>query len=154
MLPRLRPTRMVEIGLQSTQHTSRLIRIAQRFSPGPLQYAGIDPFESRGTPDAVPLKAAHQLLSQLGVKAQFFPGSPASVLPAIANRLLNNDLIVLAPSIPLEELAGTWMYWPRMLHAKSIVAVWDALGGSYTFQTLREVQQRADAQAASQRRAA
>ncbi|MDA0657700.1 MAG: hypothetical protein O3C60_02560 [Planctomycetota bacterium] len=154
MIPRWRPTRIVELGLQSAINTSRLVRIAQRFAAGPIHYVGIDPFESRQTKDTITLKSAHQLLHQLGATSQFFPGDPVSTLPMVANRLLNSDLIVVAPSIDPSDLSASWDFWPRMLHEKSVVALWNRSSQQYQFESLPQVAERAESHRSSMRRAA
>lgn len=153
LVQRLRPQRIVELGLVSEARTTRLVQVTQRFATGPVHYAGMDGFESRETRDGMPLKSAYRLLNELGVKPQFFPGDPASMVPMVANRLLRSDLVIVAPWVDVDKLASTWSFWPRMLHEKSIVALWNSGTCSYQLETYPQVVARAEG-GQQQRRAA
>ncbi|MFV2070296.1 MAG: hypothetical protein ACC645_25295, partial [Pirellulales bacterium] len=97
-----------------------------RKSDRPLQYTGIDLFESR--PAASPgirLKQAHRLLTGCGVRIRLVPGGPAEALARTANSLMRVDLLIVGNGVDGESMREAWKFVPRMLHNGSDVFVWE-----------------------------
>ena len=120
LIRRLKPQRIVELGIGNGQRSQRIIRLAGSF--GPVHFIGIDMFE--GSPPSVPhmsLKNAHQRLTGLGGEVRLIPGDAGSTLPHRANELINTDLIIIAATQPSASVEVTWSYLPRMLRPTSRV---------------------------------
>jgi len=120
LIRRLKPQRIVELGIGNGQRSQRIIRLAG--SLGPLHFIGIDMFE--GSPPGVPhmsLKNAHQRLAGLGSEVRLIPGDAGLTLPRRANELTNTDLIIISATQPAASVAVAWSYLPRMLHSTSRV---------------------------------
>jgi hypothetical protein len=134
----------------------RMIEIASVGVPArQVQYIGIDPFEDR-TPDDGPglsLKEAHRLLARTGARIQLLPGDPATALARAANSLKNVDLVVISAGPNVAELAPMWFYFPRMLHAGSVVLVEEKQGSELAFRQLTLVEIRHMAAPAGRRAA-
>jgi hypothetical protein len=120
---RIRPRRIVELGVGDAHRAQRLVRAAQRYAGGEvIRYCGIDLFELRpaDTPK-LGIKQAYHDLRSLGAKVQLAPGDPFSALARFANSLTGTDLLVIAADIDAESLERSWFYVPRMLHERSRV---------------------------------
>lgn len=122
---RLRPRRIVELGVGGGQRARRLIETCQRYAPAEaIRYTGVDLFEMREAGAArIGIKQAYHDLRALGAKVQLAPGDPFSALSRIANALVDTDLLVVAAGNDPESLARAWFYVPRMLHGRSRVYV-------------------------------
>lgn len=115
--------RILEIGVGTGDRALRMINLALRGkSAEPVEYAGIDLFESRQEHDGLSLKLAHRKLSQTAARIRLVPGDVYSALARTANVLANQiDLIVISADQDPGSLAKAWFYVPRMLHAQSLV---------------------------------
>ncbi|HTU24776.1 MAG TPA: hypothetical protein VMF30_05235 [Pirellulales bacterium] len=115
--------RILEIGVGSGQRALRMLGVAARHHAlDDLLYVGIDLFEARpaGSP-GLSLKEAHRQFKARQFKAQLIPGDPYSALMRAANALPNIDLVVISAGQNAASLAQAWFYFPRMLHAQSVV---------------------------------
>lgn len=115
--------RILEVGVGTGDRAQRMIALALRNkSAEPVEYTGIDLFESRREHDGISLKLAHRMLSQTAARVRLVPGDAFSALSRTANVLANNtDLIIVSADQDADSLAKAWFYVPRMLHARSLV---------------------------------
>jgi len=119
---RRRPQRIVELGIAANCRTLRMLRVAARYAPGPVDYTGIDQFEARGEEqEMLSLKAAHKLLKPMAEKVRLLPGDPYSALAGAANMLQNTDLLIISLGQDLQSLERAWFYVPRMLKPETLV---------------------------------
>jgi len=86
----------VEIGLGTGHRCQQILRVAGKFSDKPIRYTGIDQFDAR-------------------------PANPS--VERIANSHLRTDMIVISPSTQRNELENVISFFPRMLHANSLVLI-------------------------------
>jgi hypothetical protein len=148
---RVRPRRILEIGIGSADRTVRLARLASRQAQqSTVRYAAIDPFEARDAnlPAGLSLKEAHRLLTASGVQAQLVPGDPAQAISRAANSLAGMDLVLISADYEVASLGQAWFYVPRMLHAGSRVYIESRQGEgglSYRLMTATEIEQLAGA---------
>ena len=116
----------IEIGMGNGSRAMNLIRVAQKFGGAEnIKYTGIDGFDGRDesqTPLSL-LEMHRQLKAVKGAKTQLVPGDLKPAISRIANSHVRTDLIVISQGFDPEELSKTWFYFPRMLHAGSIVMV-------------------------------
>lgn len=120
LIRRLKPQRIVELGIGQGQRSERMIRFANSF--GPVHFVGIDMFEA--SPPGVPhvsIKNAHQRLAGLGGEVRLIPGDAGSTLPHRANELTDTDLIIISATQSAASVAVAWSYLPRMLRSTSCV---------------------------------
>ena len=122
-IQRARVRRMLVIGLGPELRAERMIAAASRtHAARDIHFAAIDLFEAGGDlAAALPLKHVHQLLAKSGARIRLIPGDPANSLARAANTLTNTDLIVISSGQDLESLERAWFYFPRMLHANSLI---------------------------------
>ena len=157
---RMRPARIVELGVANQRRTTRMLEVAARFATGSVEYTGIDLFEARGQAAGVlSLKAAHRVLKPLAERVRLLPGDPYMALSMAANSLSNTDLLVISADQDADSLARAWFYVPRMLHAQTLVLqeqlVTGETPGTRLVPLLRtEIEQWAAAQTKARRRAA
>lgn len=127
-----RPRKILEIGLTSTQRTLRMLDFASRLADGgAMRYSAIDLFEARDkSQPKLSLKEVHKELKAAGIQPQLIPGDPAGALTRSANALPETDLILISAANDDATLASAWFFFPRMLHAGSLVLrqVVDATG--------------------------
>jgi hypothetical protein len=118
-----KPRKILEIGLVSTERTLRMLDFAQRLSAGEaLRYSAVDLFEARDKSLAkLSLKEVHKELKAAGIQPQLIPGDPAGALARSANSLPETDLILISAANDDASLAAAWFFFPRMLHAGSLV---------------------------------
>ncbi|MBI2479581.1 MAG: hypothetical protein HYV60_13400 [Planctomycetia bacterium] len=132
------PLSIVEIGVGLGVRSTRMIAVAQRYSPEEsIRYVGIEQFEARtrfGT--GMPLKVAHKRLKATGANVRVIPGDPLSALARTANGLQGTDLLIIAADQDTQSLTNAWFYVPRMLHDKSLVLIEDTSGRQPRFRTL------------------
>jgi len=123
LVKRQNASRIVEIGMGEISRAVSLIEVAQRFAgEKKVWYTGIDLFEARPEgQQALPLKEAYRILRATDAGIRLVPGLPARSLASAANAHANTDLILLGPSVSMDDLRGAWFYLPRMLHERSIV---------------------------------
>jgi predicted O-methyltransferase YrrM len=123
VIRQIRPKKVLEIGVGTTDRTLRMLDLAQRLVEGEaVRYAAIDLFEARGQNlPKLSLKEAHRLFKAASAQAQLIPGDPSGAVARVANSLPDVDLVLISSAHDDASLAGTWFYLPRMLHAKSVV---------------------------------
>ena len=107
---------VVEIGIASIERTCRVLELAHRFAEEPIQYTGIDLFESgvRGT-NKIGLKVAHVEFKKTGAKVKLMPGDPFSCLSRSVNLLSGTDLLILGRNVDEESMSRSWFYLPRLI---------------------------------------
>ena len=150
---RRRVARILEIGVGQGLRSQRMIAAASRVDgPVDIRLAAIDLFEARpASAAALTLKRAHQILAPSGAEIHLLPGDPYSSLARAANSLTNTDLIVISAELDPDSLQKAWFYFPRMLHAESLV--FRETGDGYQEMTRDEIEQLAR-QTSTRRRAA
>lgn len=136
---------IVELGLGNGSRAEMMIRVAQKFSATEsIRYTGIDLFEAReNASEKLTLKEMHKRVHTFGVKAQLVPGNPEMAIARIANSHLRTDLILISGVYCEADLASCWVYFPRMLHAQSIVMVQAAPGEKFQTFSRLEIEKRA-----------
>jgi hypothetical protein len=123
---KLRPKKIVELGVGDGHRALRMIEAACRAAKHPdVQYVGMDLFEGRAASDSpgMSLKEAHQLLRRAGVRVQLVPGNPSDGLMRLANSLGKVDLLIVPSELATAAFARMWFFVPRMLHERSLVFV-------------------------------
>ena len=143
-----KPTRILEIGLGLGVRTLRMFDIARRYCDSrEIVYTGIDAFESR-TDGALTLsmKSAYKLVRQNNVKVKLVPGEALAAMTVTANSLANTDLIVIDSDIRDCELLQAWKYFPRMMHAQTLMFRQTSGESGKVFQrlTASDIQRRSD----------
>jgi len=134
---------IVEIGLGDGKRAETMIQVAQKFSDQEaIRYTGIDLFEARESGPKLPLRDMHKKLNASGAKCQLVPGDPDSAVARIANSHLRTDLILISADDPAQQLESSWFYFPRMLHANSLVMIQSELNGKFTAQNRLEIEQK------------
>lgn len=143
----VRARSIVEIGVTDLQRTLRLLRLARGWHPqGAVRYASIDAFDLRGSGQSpLPLKATYRALRASGVAARLLPGGVVETLTRWANELQGVDVLLISAQYDAQELGGAWFWFPRMLHAHSVVLVEHGAGPQRRLQrlSLEEVRRRA-----------
>lgn len=116
--------RILELGIGSGDRSVRLVENASRMShASEIYYTGVDLFEGRDSSQGVglSLKLAHKRLIHTGAHVRLVPGDAFSGIARIANSLHGLDLVVISGDQPAEVLDRAWFYFPRMIHARSLV---------------------------------
>lgn len=116
---------VLEIGVGNGARMQRIAKLVQLpAGAAHLRYIGIDEFES--AQDSAPrlsLKQAHQMATQLGLKASLIPGDHKSAIPRVAHKMGAVDLVIvnggLNPQEPSVGFIGTWLN--RLAHSESTV---------------------------------
>jgi len=110
----------LEIGMGTGQRCQQILRVADKFSNKPVRYTGIDLFDARpeGTFKLIEM---HKKLKAFEAKTQLVPGSVGPSIERIANSHLRTDLILISPGTQKSELDSVVSFFPRMLHANSLV---------------------------------
>ena len=147
-LRKLRPTRIVELGVGVGDRTERVLRMATDLVDSNIQYTGVDLFEGRTDQDTgMSLKDAHRRFSSSQVKIRLAPGDVLSVVTRMANMLTNTDLLLISQDHESQLLEAAWYYMPRMLHETSIVLreLGDGESAVYQVVSLSEVDRLASA---------
>lgn len=151
---RVKPRRIVEIGMGTAQRAANLIQVAQRVCPHQaVSYTGLDWFEEREAGDApLPLIHAHRQLQTTAARVRLVPGFPPATLPQVANSLQRSDLVVISAQIDDASLERAWFYVPRMCHASTLVLREQGFGDTQAFAilTVAELQQLAESREARQ----
>ncbi|HET6883705.1 MAG TPA: hypothetical protein VFI31_26360, partial [Pirellulales bacterium] len=107
---RTAPARILELGMERGQRSTRLVEVVRRAQPGALpHYTGIDLFELSSA-SGIPLKAAYCKLQATGARVRLVPGDPFTALAQSANTIGQCDLIVVAASLDAESLRRAWFY--------------------------------------------
>jgi hypothetical protein len=134
---------IVEIGLGDGKRAETMIQVAQKFSDSSaIRYTGIDLFEARETEPKLPLREIHKKLTSTGAKCQLVPGDVDSAIARIANSHLRTDLIVISADDPSQRLEAGWFYFPRMLHATSLVLSQGEPNGRFQSQNRLDIEKR------------
>lgn len=123
---RLRPKKIVELGIGDASRAVRMIEVAQRAaSQLDIHYVGMDLFEGRPTTDgpSLTLKTAHQLLRGTDARVQLVPGNPSDTIIRLANSLGQVDLLIVPAELESASFARVWFFVPRILHKRSVVFV-------------------------------
>lgn len=133
------PQRILEIGLGTLARTERMLSLVGPSPSGtPIQYVGIDRFESRTPtdPPGVTLKAAHQRLTPLA-KVQLVPGSADSALARVSNHLGVFDLVLVSADDEPKNLERSWFFVQRLVRPTSTILLepargrpWETLGAA------------------------
>ena len=133
---------VLEIGMGDGSRAVNMIKLCQKYGAGSsVRYTGVDLFEERqiGQP-ALQLIRAHKTLSSLGARAQLVPGTLGSAIGRIANSHVRTDLIVISAGYEHEDLVNNWLFFPRMLHAESLVFLQPLDQQAAEFQVLNRLQ--------------
>jgi hypothetical protein len=131
---------ILEIGVGSGDRFKRMIPLCQKAEGvSQIRYAGVDPFESAEAGVAhLPLKQAHRMLAELGVKAHLIPGEAASAIARVANMVLPSDLIIIDGSWETNDSVSqsiqNWL--PRLCHDHSTIFACNKQGEPLVQQTL------------------
>ena len=110
----------VEIGLGTGDRCQQILRVANKFSDKPIRYTGIDLFDARPE-NALKLIDMHKTLKGFDAKTQLVPGPVGPSIERIANSHLRMDMIIISPGTQRSELESVISFFPRMLHASSLV---------------------------------
>lgn len=115
---------IVEVGISSIDRTVNMLELVHRYTEQPVQYTGIDLFESevRGS-NKIGLKVAHVEFKKTGAKVKLMPGDPFSCLSRSVNLLGGTDLLIIGKNVDAESMSRSWFYVPRMLHEDSLVMI-------------------------------
>lgn len=152
---KIKPQRIVEVGLDNGDRGIELVELAQRQRPTvEIRYTGIDMFEARpesGNSSPLKLKDAHQQLKATDAKIKLVPGEPMKSLIRVSNELASTDMLVI--SFDESCFEPNWFYVPRMLHDHSVVFWQTERDGAFQPLTYKDVQ-RLVAQTSTERRAA
>lgn len=122
-LARRRQTqRIVEVGIGALRRAVDLIGVCQRTWPGDqTSYAAVDWFEERTDLGIrTPLKQSYATLRATGAQVRLMPGGP-DALTAVANLLLETDLVLISTDAGDAEMSRAWFYLPRMCKPSTVV---------------------------------
>ena len=112
----------VEIGLGTGERCQQILRVADKFSDKPIRYTGVDLFDARPE-NGLKLIDMHKTLKAFAAKTQLVPGPVGPSIERIANSHLRTDMIVISPSTQRSEIESVISFFPRMLHANSLVLI-------------------------------
>ena len=112
----------LEIGMGTGDRCQQILRVAAKFSNKPIRYTGIDLFDARPE-GSFKLIEMHKKLKGFDAKTQLVPGPVGPSIERIANSHLRTDLIIISPGTPKSELDSVISFFPRMLHANSLVVI-------------------------------
>lgn len=124
---------VLEVGVGNGERMKRIAQLVQ-LAPNStqLRYAGVDGFESAqdGT-EHLTLKRAHQLATQLGLKASLIPGDLKTAMPRVAHKIGASDLVIVDGNFdmakPLSGPVGQWLH--HITHSSSVVLAAQHRGG-------------------------
>lgn len=142
------PRRVLEVGIGTLGRTERLLRLLGSIGHAdPVQYVGVDRFESRTPADGegVSLKEAHRRLTPLA-KVQLVPGGADSALARVANHVGVFDLVLVSADEDARHLERAWFFIQRVVRPDSAILVEPSRGGSWhglDAASLRELADRA-----------
>ena len=137
---------ILEVGLESGTRSEMMIRVAEKFGASPnVRFTGVDQFDARDKGQSqLPLIDMHRRLKLHNAKTQLVPGDIQSAISRIANSHVRTDLIVIAAGFDAQALETSWFYFPRMLHAASIVLVQNEAGQEFNALGRLEVEKLAE----------
>jgi len=127
------PRRVLEVGLGTLHRTERLLGLLGGIDPStPVQFVGIDRFESRSPADGpgVTLRDAHRRLTPLG-RVQLVPGGADSALARVGNHVGVFDLVLVSADEPAGQMERTWFFLRRLLRPDSVLMVEPAPGAAW-----------------------
>ena len=135
---------ILEIGMEDGSRCEKMIRVAQKYGVSSnVKYTGIDLFDSREQASPLALIEMHRRLKSFGnAKTHLVPGPASAGVSRIANSHLRTDLIVVSAQHEQDSLEGMWFYFPRMLHAASIVLVQNKLEGRFSMLNRHQIEKR------------
>ena len=137
-LAKLKPQRIVEVGLEHGDRAMDLIELAQRHRPTvEIRYTGIDWFDAKPAGEPLQIKEAHRMLKSTGATVQLIPGEPISTLARVANNLTSSDVLILSSEVMTDE--PDWYFVPRMLNDHSVVFVQREADGVFEKLSLKAV---------------
>ena len=112
----------LEVGMGTGTRCQQILRVADKFSSKPIRYTGIDLFDARpeGTFKLIDM---HKKLKAFDAKTQLVPGPVGPSIERIANSHLRTDLIIISAGAQKSELESVVSFFPRMLHANSLVVI-------------------------------
>jgi hypothetical protein len=122
LIARLKPQRILELGLGTLQRTERVLTVAGGQATGPAHYVGLDRFEGRlpGDPPGVSLKEAHRRLHALA-RVQLVPGNVDASLSRVCNHLGMFDLVLVSADNDPRHLERTWFFIQRLVGPQTTV---------------------------------
>ena len=112
----------LEIGMGTGDRCQQILRVADKFSNKPIRYTGIDLFDARPE-GSFKLIEMHKKLKTFDAKTQLVPGPVGPSIGRIANSHLRTDMIIISPGTQRSELDSVMSFFPRMLHANSLVLI-------------------------------
>jgi hypothetical protein len=115
---RLKPRRIVELGLGTGQRALNIIEVLREFhAVHDIHYTAVDLFEARTPADGegILLREAHRLLKVTGARIQLVPGTVVEALSRIANSISQVEFLLISARNPTEQLTRAWFFLPRML---------------------------------------
>lgn len=123
---------ILEIGIGNGERIKQVLTLCSTPEGGQIRYAGVDPFESATDGRShLPLKSAHRMLAEFGVRTHLIPGDPTNALPRVAHTILPSDLVIIDGEWQSNSAQGnaiqTWL--PRLCHAKSAIFASTTTGG-------------------------
>ncbi len=123
LIARLKPQRILELGLGTLERTERVLKVAG-CQAGPTHYVGLDRFEGRlpGDPPGVSLKEAHRRLHALA-RVQLVPGNVDASLSRVCNHLGTFDLVLVSADNDPRHLERTWFFIQRLIGQQTAVLV-------------------------------
>ena len=154
---RLKPRKVVELGLGLGQRAVHIIELLKEFhAVRDIHYTGVDLFEARTAAEGpgISLREAHCLLKATGARIQLVPGVVGEALSRIANGVSQVDVLAIAGHITPEQLEQAWFYLPRMIHARTQVFQETLSVGGNTAMRLLEAHEVEQLTAQAERRAA
>ena len=136
----------VEIGMGDGSRCENMIKVAQRFGESKnVRFTGIDLFDSRTEGEELPLIDTHRRLKSLAnTKSQLVPGPVQPAVARIANSHVRTDLIVVSALPDPAEMAEAWFYFPRMLHAGSVILHQSSVGGKFKTLNRHQIEKMVD----------
>lgn len=132
----------VEIGMGEGSRCENMIRVAQRYGESKnVRFTGIDLFDAREEGCALSLIETHKRLKSLAnTKSQLVPGPVQPAISRIANSHVRTDLIVISAQGEEVDLDGIWFYFPRMLHAGSVVMLQNKIEGKFRIMNRHQIE--------------
>ncbi len=133
---------IIEFGLGDGARTEKMIQTAMRFIlSGTVRYTGVDLFEGRPEGETpLSLREMHRRMNKFEIKSQLVPGESESAVMRIANSHLRTDLILITAQYPLHSFDQCWYFFPRMLHAQSVVMIQSEAEGSFHAMSRLEIE--------------
>ncbi len=147
---------IIEFGLEDGNRCISMLKVAQKYAGSmSIRYTGVDSFDARSeTQSNLPLIQIHRKLQEIEAKTQLVPGNIASSIPRIANSHVRTDMIVISAGFDPAALENSWFYFPRMLHASSVVLVQKMANGPFEVMNRHQIEKITESNSGTRRRAA